>query len=147
MTRRTPEQAERLRQIVQMRRAHFGQDQIAAKLGISQQRVSQLYKQALTEVPAQDIEEHRAEELILIDDAIRNLLRIAMDLSTSPRTRVEAWNAIRGWSDRKARLLGLDAPARSRVEVITEDVIDAEIRRLETEIAAHGHAGGAAPAT
>jgi hypothetical protein len=122
-----------MRQIVQMRRAHLGQDQIAAKLGISQQRVSQLYRQALAEIPAQDIEEHRTEELRLIDDAIRGLLRIIHNPGTTPRTAVEAWNSVRGWADRKARLLGLDAPSRSRVEVITEADIDTEWARLQAE--------------
>ena len=65
-TRRTPESAERMRQIVAMRRARMTQDAIAQKLGISQQRVSQLYRRALAEVPAADVEQHRAEELDLI---------------------------------------------------------------------------------
>ena len=52
--------------------------------------------------------------------------------------------------DRRARYLGLDAPTRSRVEVVTEDVVDAEIRRLEAELAAGGSPGretGAAEGT
>lgn len=134
-SRRTPEQAERLREIVRMRRARFTEDQIAQRLGISQPRVSQLYKQALAEIPAHDVEEHRTEELGLIDDAIRSLMRIALEAG-HPRTSVEAWNAIRGWAERKAKLLGLDAPTRSTVQVITADQIDAEIARLEAEIAA-----------
>ncbi len=32
---------------------------------------------------------------------------------------------------RRAKLVGLDAPSKSRVEVVTEDAVDAEIRRLE----------------
>jgi hypothetical protein len=37
--------------------------------------------------------------------------------------------------ERRARLLGLDAPSKSRVEVVTTDQITAEIERLEREIA------------
>lgn len=37
--------------------------------------------------------------------------------------------------ERRARILGLDAPTRHRVEVITEDAVDAEIRRLQGELA------------
>lgn len=40
--------------------------------------------------------------------------------------------------ERRAKLLGLDAPTKSRVEVVTEDVVDAEIRRLEDELADRG---------
>jgi hypothetical protein len=39
------------------------------------------------------------------------------------------------------KLKGLDAPAKSRVEVITEDVVDAEIKRLNAEIAEMDQAG------
>ena len=35
----------------------------------------------------------------------------------------------------EAKLLGLYAPAKSRVEVITEDAVDAELKRLAEEIA------------
>jgi hypothetical protein len=134
--RRTPAAAERLADVVALRRQRLTQADIARQLGISQQRVSQLYAQALAEVPAAQVAEHRAEELMLIDDAIADLLPIARD-HTRPRSAVEAWNAIRGWADRKARLLGLDAPARSKVEVITEEMVDAEIRRLEATLG-HG---------
>jgi hypothetical protein len=36
---------------------------------------------------------------------------------------------------RRGKILGYEAPARSRIEVITEDAVDAELRRLEQEIA------------
>jgi len=133
--RRTPAQAQRLAEVVALRRQRLTQDQIGRRLGISQQRVSQLYRQALAEVPALHVAEHRAEELILIDDAIADLMPIARD-HERPRSAVEAWNAIRGWSERKARLLGLDAPAQQRVTVITEDMIDAEIERLNAQLGA-----------
>lgn len=126
-------QAERLAQVVALRRRRLTQDEIARRMGISQQRVSQLYRQALAEIPASQIEEHRAEELMLIDDAIADLMPIARD-HDRPRSAVEAWNAIRGWAERKARLLGLDAPTRNAIEVITSDMVDAEIARLEAEL-------------
>jgi hypothetical protein len=42
-------------------------------------------------------------------------MSIATDNNTSARTRVEAWSAIRGWAQRKARLLGLDSPTKHAV--------------------------------
>jgi Sigma-70, region 4 len=125
--------AERRAQVVALRRGRATFDQIGRALGISKQRAHELYKQALAEIPAAQVSEHRAEELMLIDDAIRNLMPIARD-HTRPRSAVEAWNAIRGWAERKARLLGLDAPRRQAIEVITSDVIAAEITRLEAEL-------------
>lgn len=126
--------AERRAQVVALRRRRATFADIGRALGISKQRAHQLYEQALAEIPAQQLSEHRAEELILIDDATRDLMRIARDEATSPRTAVEAWNAIKGWAERKARLLGLDAPARHRVDVITSDMIEQEIARLEAEL-------------
>jgi len=41
---------------------------------------------------------------------------------------------IRGLLERRAKMTGYDAPARSRVEFVTEDVIEAEIRKLEAQI-------------
>jgi transposase-like protein len=46
----------------------------------------------------------------------------------------------------EAKLLGLYAPTKSRVEVITEDVVDAELKRLAEEIAEHDGAGTRGPA-
>ncbi len=42
---------------------------------------------------------------------------------------------IRGLLERRAKIAGYDAPARSRVEVITEDIIDAELAMVARQIA------------
>jgi len=47
-----------------------------------------------------------------------------------------ALNLIRTTSESLRKLYGLDAPARQTITVITEDAVDAELRRLETEVAA-----------
>ena len=118
--------AERRARVIALRRQRVSFEDIGRVLGVNKQRAHQIYVKALREIPAAEITEHRAEELVLVDDAIRDLLKLARD-HDRPRTAVEAWNAIRGWSERKARLLGLDAPSRKSVEVITSDMIDAEI--------------------
>ncbi len=46
-----------------------------------------------------------------------------------------ALNLIRTTSESLRKLYGLDAPARQVITVITEDAVDAELRRLETELA------------
>lgn len=40
-------------------------------------------------------------------------------------------------AERRSRLMGLDAPTKSRLEVLTMDVIDEKIAELEAELAAH----------
>lgn len=42
---------------------------------------------------------------------------------------------IKGLLERRARIYGYDAPARSRVEVITADMIESQIAELETQLA------------
>lgn len=49
---------------------------------------------------------------------------------------LSALNGIVRASESKRKLLGLDAPTRTQVHVITEDLVDEEIRRLEEELAA-----------
>lgn len=44
--------------------------------------------------------------------------------------------------ERRAKLLGLDAPTRSKVEVVTESVVDQAIAELEAQIDARARAEG-----
>jgi len=99
--------------VAQLRRRRVTFEEIAGHLGISAIQAAELYRQALEEMPELAATEHRAEELMLADDAVRRLLTIARDDGTSPRTAVEAWNSARGWAEHKARLLGLDSAKAS----------------------------------
>lgn len=51
---------------------------------------------------------------------------------------------IRGLLERRAKIIGYDAPARSRVEVITEDAFDAQMAELEAQVAANDAAAARA---
>lgn len=53
--------------------------------------------------------------------------------------RLQAIDRLLRISERRSRLLGLDAPVRTRVGTITLDAIESEIERLERELA--GYAG------
>ena len=109
--------AERIQHVVSRRADRVSFREIGAELGISGARAHQLWVKALRQLPVQRLDEHRREALDLIDRA--NLLKIAEDDQISGRSRVEAWSSVKGWEERRARLLGLDAPARARVNVIT----------------------------
>jgi hypothetical protein len=130
--RLTPKQAERRARVVELRRSRMTFDAIGHQLGIISQRAGRIFHDALAALPRDDIDELRAEETELIDHAVNSLMTIATDSTTSARTRVEAWSAIRGWAERKARLLGLDAPKTHAV--LTLDAIDAQIAALEAEL-------------
>lgn len=129
---RQPETAERTAQIIELRRQRVTWTEIAKAVGVNNAMCRRLYNRALAEIPAQNVDEHRAEELVLIDDATSNLMVIARDDKVSPRSRIEAWSTIRAWAERKAKLLGLDAPT----QVITIDKIDDEIAKLAREVEA-----------
>lgn len=137
---RTPEKAARKARIVELRRQRIPWTEIAKDVGISWRNAQKLYNEALNDIPAQHVDEHRAEELMLIDDAIADLMVLARDTFVSARNRIEAWSTIRAWAERKAKLLGLDAPT----QVVTIDKVDQEIKALEAELArleASGAAG------
>lgn len=139
--------AAREARVVALRRARTPWDSIAKDVGVSASRCHQIYQRALANNPLTgiQIDEHRLEETELIDVAVRNLLGIAISKDTSARTRVEAWSALRAWAERKAKLLGLDAPQKH--EVVTVDYLDQQIAALEAELAGGTPAGEAAPAS
>jgi hypothetical protein len=49
--------------------------------------------------------------------------------------RLAAVNVIKGLLERRARIFGYDAPAKSRVEVITADMVESQITELESQLA------------
>lgn len=124
------ETAERRAHVVELRRRRHTFAEIGTQLGVSAQRAHRIYTEALAAVPAMQVDQHRAEELTLIDDAIADLLTVAKSRE-QPRTSVEAWNSIRGWAERKAKLLGLDVPTRVSVDA---EHIGREIAELITAL-------------
>jgi hypothetical protein len=126
--------AEKRAQVVRMRRSRMSFPEIAQALGVTKQRAHAIYTKALQEIPRTEVEEHRAEQLELIDTAIHDLLKLAYDHSR-PRSAIESWNTIARYIELEARLVDAFPPAKSRVSVITEEMVQAEIERLSAEIA------------
>lgn len=124
------QQQHRKAAIVAARRAREPWDAIGAVHDITPQRAHQIYKAALDEFPAVQVAEHREEEVGLADQAISRLMGIAEDPDVSARTRIEAWVATRGWCEHKAKLLALYAPQRREITVLTEDAVDAALRKV-----------------
>lgn len=126
--------AEREAYIVAQRAARVPFRLIAAELGVSLARVSQVHKRAIDRVPVEAVGAMRAQESELCDRAISNLLEIAENERVSPRTRCEAWGQIRSWSESKRRLFGIDAPVRREINIISEATIDTAIENLTREM-------------
>lgn len=129
-----PEQSAREARIFELREQRVSFANIGKELGITRQRVTQIYNAARDRIPASRLADLRAESTELIDEAIRDLLDIARDKSISPRTRVEAWNSIRGFDESLRKLYGADAPMRKEITVLTDDVIDSAIKKLTEEM-------------
>jgi hypothetical protein len=129
--------ADRRAQVVAMRRQRASFEEIGRALGVTRQRAHKIYTQELAKIPATQVEEHRAEQLHLIDDAIQDLLLIARDHSR-PRNAVEAWNAVARYIELEARLLDLFPPAKSRVQVITEADVQREIDEICVKLVVEG---------
>jgi hypothetical protein len=121
--------AEKRTQVVALRRQRLTFAQIGARMGFTPQRAHQLYIQALKSVPVLEVTQHRAEQLALIDEAISHLLPLA---KTGPvEHRVSAWNAIRGWAEREAKLLGTDSETKVSLSGgVTYEIVGVPVDQL-----------------
>lgn len=108
---------------------------IGAQLGISPQRVHQIFEAARDRIPAARLADLRAEESELLDQVIAGLLEIATN-GKSEHAKVQAWLGIIHASESKRKLFGADAPMRKEITVLTEDAVDAALRKLNEEHAA-----------
>jgi hypothetical protein len=59
--------------------------------------------------------------------------------------RLAAVNTIKGLLERRAKIFGYDAPAKSRIEVVTADMIESQISELEFQLARNDPADTGAP--
>lgn len=152
MAPRTLEDAQHDAEAVGLRNSGFTYRQIAAAQGINTATAHRRVKRALAAVPSEAVHEMRRIEGERLDDlwkiawreATRDHLfvqsgKIVRDENGEPlidhAAKLQAVRTCVALSERRARLEGLDAPVRIRHEVITEDVLDAEIARLAAELA------------
>jgi Homeodomain-like domain len=135
---------------VQLRTAGATYQQIGDRLGCSESRAWRIVQRALDRMVREPADQLRQLELARLDqlwiEATKVLHRSHITVSNGrvaldPRTGqpleddgpvLQAIDRLLKIMERRARLLGLDAP--TRVNVITEDMLDAEIARLEAEL-------------
>jgi hypothetical protein len=153
-SRRSIEQIERDARAVELRRRHLNYRQIARELDLSASTAYEAVQRGLADTIAETNDEVRRQELERLDDLARVSLRVLAKthvvvsqgrVAKHPDTGevlvddgpiLAAIDRLLKIQDRRAKLLGLDAPAK--VEVLTMDAIDAEIRRLEAEVGRSG---------
>lgn len=121
--------AEKRRRALQMRKGGATYEQIAAQVGYASKATAyKAVRDELRALPADDAGELRTLE--------RSRLDALLTAAWSKAMRGDLWAVDRCLRimERRAALEGLDAPQVQRVEVITRDVIEAEIERLSREL-------------
>jgi hypothetical protein len=133
---RTIASAEREVLIIDLHAQHLPWREIARRVGLSHERCRQIFQAARDRIPGERLSDLRTDHHELAYRAIHDLLQIAENPQVSPRTRAEAWNSIRGWSESDRKLFGVDAPTRREITVISDDAVSNAIQELNREIAA-----------
>ena len=112
---------------------------IADEMGCSKQAASDRVKRALREIPQQAIDEYRQ----MVGEQLDALTEVTMAKALDPSNKGFLFAVDRAIMllDRRAKLLGLDAPVKQSVEVVTYDGNSIEARVAELR-SALGQLGG-----
>ena len=112
--------------IIELRHEGYVWREIATMVDMSIAGVVKAYKRALTRHPVAAIEEHRELEL----DRLDNLQRTYWQPAVAGNLR--AADFVLRVIDKRAKLLGLDAPLKVQAEVVTYDGsdLDREVERV-----------------
>jgi len=129
----TADAAEKDREALELRNLGWTYQRIADHLSVSVSTAFDRVKRAVRNIPAEAVDEHRRIE----GERMDNLLSTYMPQALAGD--VKSADFVLKVLDRRAKLLGLDAPTKT--EVITLDAIDAEIRRLELQLGENDVAG------
>lgn len=134
LTPKREELATRRRKVAELRLQHWTETEIAEALGVSQPTISRDL--------AHIRDEWREERVRSYDDWVaEELAKLAvLERTLLPEAILEGGQAVDrvlSVMDRRARLLGLDKPQLHEHTIVTEDALDAEIRRLEERLAEH----------
>lgn len=132
---------ERAQRVVDMRRAGVSWDAIARALGYSSStNAHHAFTTYMNNYPKESVEYARQVELDRLDQLQAAIWQqcLASD-SSNQHWAIDRMLKI---SDQRARLLGLNAPVRQEVNVITETAVDRAIADLQTQLEAQAGAAG-----
>jgi hypothetical protein len=142
--------AERDARVVEMRKAGLTYREIAASLGIDAKQAHECFKRGVAAIPREQAEEMRVISQGRQDFVTRAMMQVITafhpvvnngqiifnpetgEMFDDPMPKIAAAKILVGVDERFARLFGLDAPRTTvKIEI---DQLDAEIRRLESEL-------------
>lgn len=131
-----PETLEKERKVLEYRRGGLTFDLIAERLGYaSASGAHKAYLSACNRIVYEDVVQVRKSEMDRLDIAQAAIWGDLTDtVNVDAGTRARLVLALVKIMERRARLLGLDMPTKSQVEVsiYDRDTIDAEVQRLVT---------------
>lgn len=120
-------------EVLRLRRTGMSFTAIGEQLGVTRQRAHQVYSSALAEIPAQEVHEYRVEQAARLDALLERANEVLaanavmvqhgkvvmLDGSPVPDPTVilAAIKTILDVEQRRAKLLGLDAPTQQQLEV------------------------------
>ena len=126
MVENTLELVEKEITIIELRQEGYVWREIAVMVDMSIAGVSKAYKRALTRHPHATIDEHRELELNRLDALQRTYWQLAVN------GNLRAAEFVLRVIDKRAKLLGLEAPLKIQAEVVTYDGsdLDREVERV-----------------
>lgn len=125
-----PDLLPELAQAVELRLAGKSYRQIAAAQGTSVGTAHNRVKAAMKATLQEPCDEVRQMELERVDRLFAKMYEIAVEKGSARHAEI----ALRVM-ERRAKLIGLDAPERKEINVVTEDATEAAIRELEAQLA------------
>lgn len=135
------ERLERDLQCVELRRSGVGWDAIARQLGYSSPaRAYERFMVVMRDFPREKVEQARAVEL----DRYDRLQTAIWDQCLDSDSKNQHWAIDRALKlmDQRARLLGINAPVRQEISVLTESSVDKAIKDLQVQLQAQAAAAG-----
>lgn len=142
---RTIDHAERDAEAARLRSRGKTYRAIASELGMSLGAVHDAVQRAIAAVPVEAVNELRQIECARLDAIIAKAWEIVdahhpvvsngklFDDLDDQAPVLAALALILRTAESKRKLLGLDAPTRRIISVVTEDVVDEDMRRLDAE--------------
>lgn len=126
---RTEEQAILDTEALKLRSLGWSYQKVADAIGTTKATAYNRVQRALAAIPAEAVDEFRRLEMERLD----LVLNVAMDKAMSgDKGALFAVDRVISIMDRRAKLMGLDAPTKH--EVLTLDAVTAEIQRLEAQL-------------
>jgi hypothetical protein len=156
---RTPASVEQDLRAAELRSKSLSYRQIGTELGMNVSSAFQAVQRGIREIPTEGATEARRIELAKLDTveqaawSVLEALHFVLVMSgpnagdivyhpekpgeplTDPTPVLAAIDSIRKTSERRSKLLGLDAPQRRVLEVIDDSSVDREIERLVARLA------------